>query len=520
MKNIQKGMPAVLAVLMISSILAACGSNSESSKPEDSLNSKDPKATQSPAEQLKEVTLKIILPGDDRPAKQEVLNALYEKTKDKLNAKFEINFVPFSDYQNKLTMMAASGDNYDAAFTADWFGYANFVNKGAFKDLTELMPKYAPDLYKYYKDNNMLSSASVNGKIMAAPWTELKTSKPIFIYRKDIADKLNVQPGDLSTIEGIDSFLTSIAKAKPDMTVFDMAMRGAAGDIVTLLHPKYELWDMGFSNLYMDLNDPNKKVIPLEQTPMFKEAVKLSKKWYDNGIISKNALADKENKPFETGKVFSGKNTVGALYGKTLFTEKTAVKAAVEVYPNKKFARDSQMNNAIVINKNAANPERMLMFLNLITTDRDVYDMFMYGIKDKTYTLDARGEVGFAPGDDPSKPLWQNWNNWGFYRADFARPSEITSVEDMQKTKQFVQRPNIVVSPIAGFTPSPDAIKTELAKRDQLSNEQGKLLLSGIIKGDIDTAINDYIQKQKDAGIDKIIAEVQRQVDEYSKSNK
>ena len=167
--------------------------------------------------------------------------------------------------------------------------------------------------------------------------------------------------------------MTAIAKGNPGMTAFNVNVgSAAAGDIVPLLSPKYEMWDMGFSSLYMDLNDPNKKVIPLEQTPMFKEAVTLAKKWYDNGVISKNALADKENKPFETGKAFSGKSIYESLYETTTFTDKSAVQGAVEVYPSKKSARDSQMNNAMAINKNAANPERMLIFMNMLTTDKDV----------------------------------------------------------------------------------------------------------------------------------------------------
>ena len=74
-----------------------------------------------------------------------------------------------------------------------------------------------------------------------------------------------------------------------------------------------------------------------------------------------------------------------------------------------------------------------------------------------------------------------------------------------------------MLSPITGFTPAPDAIKTELAKRQQLADEQGKLLLSDIIKGDVDAAIKEYIEKQKAAGLDKILAEVQKQVDEFAK---
>lgn len=468
---------------------------------------------------LKEVTLKIFIPGDDKPGKALVENALYELTKDKLNAKFEFDFVAFGDYQNKLTMMAASGDDYDACFTADWYGYANMVNKGAFLNLNELAPKYAPNLYTLYKKNNMLSSASVNGQLMALPWTELKTSKPVFAYRKDIANKLKIQPGDLTTIGGIDRFVTAIAKAKPGMTVFDMNIgsAGMKGDIVALLCPKYEYLDLGYHSLYMNLRDPKHKVVPLEQTPMFTEAVKLAKKWYDTGVISKNALTEKQTKLFENGLTFSGKSTNGRLYEKTLFTDKNAVNAAVEVYPKNLFARDSQMNNAMAINKNAANPERMLMFMDLLTTDRAVYDTLWYGVKDKTYSLDSNGVIGFAKGEDPSKALWQGWMGWGFERINFVRPTVSRSAFAVKQELNYAMRPNVVVSPIAGLVPNSDPIKTELAVRDQICDEQGKLLLAGMVNGDVDTAIKDYVAKQKASGLDKILAEVQKQVDAFTK---
>ncbi|MNW33042.1 Bacterial extracellular solute-binding protein [compost metagenome] len=464
---------------------------------------------------LKEVTLKIFLPGDDKVAKNDVLQALYEKTKDRLNAKFEINFIPFGDYQSKLTMLASSGDSYDAAFTADWFGYSQMVNKGAFLDLSELAPEHAPNLYKIYSDKNMLSSASMNGKLMALPWTEIKTSKPVFQYRKDIAEKLNVEPGDLTTIEGVDMFLTAINKANPGMPIFYQNMNASEGSIGALLAPKYEYVDLGFHSLYIDLNDPAHKVMPIEQTPMFKEAVTIAKKWYDEGIISKNTLNDKTNTPFENSNAFSQKNIIATLFEEVNFTDKNAVNGAAEVYPGNKFIRDSQMNNAIVINKNAANPERMLMFMDLLSTDREVYDLFFYGIKDKTYTMDENGVIGFVPGEDPSKPLWQNWFNWGFLREEFTRPTISRSEKAIQENREFVIRPNILVSPTAGLVPITDNIKTELSARDQLISEEGKLLLVGIIKGDVDQAINSYIEKQKAVGLDKILADVQKQVDDF-----
>ena len=497
-----------MSLFMMVTMLGACNSKTATTKD----------ATTTTKEELKEVTLKIFTAGDDKAGKADVLAALAAQTKDKLNAKFEINFVAFGDYQNKLTMMAASGDDYDAAFTADWFGYSNMVNKGAFLDLTELAPKYAPNLYKIYKDNDMLNSASVNGKLLALPWTELKTSKPVFGYRKDISDKLAITPGDLTTIEGIDTFVTAVAKANPGVTPFDLNIGGAGlkGDIVALLAPKYEYLDMSYHSLFMDLNDATHKVVPLEQTPMFKEAVTLAKKWYDSGVISKNAMSSKESQPFESGKTFGQKNTAGRLYEKTNFTDPKAAAAAVEVYPDNKFIRDSQMNNAMAINKSAANPERMLMFMDLISTDKAVYNTLMYGIKDKTYSLDASGIVGFATGESAAKPLWQGWNNWGFDRADFVLPTVSRTADAMKKETEYATRENIVISPISGFVPVSDAVKTDLAQRDQIADEQGKLLLSGMVKGSVDADIATYVAKQKSAGLDKILADVQKQVDAFT----
>jgi putative aldouronate transport system substrate-binding protein len=518
-----------LALVLMVSAFAGCGAAKEQSETSTAAASTSSAAETSAgtaaesstpaAEPLKEVTLKFFIPGDEKAAKKDVLNYLYEQTKDRLNAKFEINFVAFGDYVNKMTMMAAAGDQYDACFTADWFGFNDLVNKGAFLGLNDLMPQYAPNLLKVYDDSGISNTIKVNGQIMALPWTRIKTSKPTFVWRQDLADKIGVQPGEIKTIEDVDKYLTEVAKANPGTTVFDMNIGGGGmhGDIVTLLIPKYELYETLFHQFVTDLNDSTNKIIPLEQSDLFREAVKYAKKWYDAGIISKNALSFKEANPFENGKVFSQKNISERLYETVNFVDKTAKCNGVEVYADKKFARDSQLNNAMAINKNAANPERTLMFMDLITTDKDVYTTLWYGIKDKTYTTDASGIIGFAPGEDPGKPLWQNWMAWGFLRANFETPTATRSAEAIQKEIEFATRSNIVMPPLKGYIPDPTPIKTELAKRDQLFEEQGKLLLAGIVKGDVDKAVDEYIEKQKAVGLDKIMAEVQKQIDENVK---
>jgi putative aldouronate transport system substrate-binding protein len=70
------------------------------------------------------------------------------------------------------------------------------------------------------------------------------------------------------------------------------------------------------------------------------------------------------------------------------------------------------------------------------------------------------------------------------------------------------------MSPIAGLIPNTDSIKTEIAKRDALYDQIGKLLVFGAVT-DVDKTLDDYIAKQKAAGLDKILAEVQKQVNAW-----
>ncbi len=486
-----------------------------------SVNSKDseflsPQNGQTP---IKEVTLKFFFPGEEKSAKDEVLNALYNQTRERLHARFEFTFIPYGDYINRLTMMTASGNNYDAVFTADWLNYSAMATKKAFLNLNEILPEYAPNLYKYYKDHKMLADCSIDGQIMALPWTQIKTSKPVFVWRKDIADKFGIIPGELTTIEGIDRFLTKIEEANPGITVFDMHMSGTgtSGDILPLLHPKYEYADIGFHSFFVDLRDQTPRLIPLEQTEMFREAVYLARRWYKKGIISKNALVEKQIYLYENGRVFSKKDTNQALYETINFTDKSAVSSAVEIYPGKKFIRDSQMNNAMALNKYSANPERTLIFFELLTTDQSVYDTLIYGIKGKTYTINKKDEIEFVKGESSSRSYWLNWFNHGFKRIDMERPTVGRSMAAIKKEREYAMRPNIVISPLSGFSLNTDLIRTQLARRDQLCEEQGKLLLAGIGTGDVDKAIDEYIQNQKSSGLDKILVELQKQIDTFTK---
>lgn len=505
-----------LAAMMCMAAMTGCGAETQET-PESAAG----KTEAGKASGLEPVSLKLWSCSDKYKAQDEVLAKFCETYKDKLNIdKIEFNYVPFGDYEDKMTSLVAGGDDFDGMFVADWMLYNKMSNKGGLMPLNDLMQKYAPSLYQTYQENGSMTASSIDGQLVAMPWTKKKSSKAILFYRKDLAEKYGVDTSKLETIEDLDAMLTD-AKAKvPDITIFESGFpRGNTySDVLAFLHSKYEMDNMNYHTLTFDLNGEKPLLQAVEETPMFKEAVTWMNKWYNEGIVSKNELSETDTKLFENGKTFAKVGLYNDAMEGVVFNVPGAELGYAELYPDGKYRFDSPLNNAFAVNKNAANPERLLMLMELLNTDEAAYDLFMYGIEGETYVKGSDGTIQFPVGQDVTNSTFLGWFCWPFIRAQFDKPSGKVTPEALEKEDQWLKKTSLVVSPLVGFNPDTSSIKTELAQRDQLYDEQGKLLLEGIVENnDVDAAVNKYIDSQKAAGLDKILSYMQGEADQMVK---
>ena len=81
---------------------------------------------------------------------------------------------------------------------------------------------------------------------------------------------------------------------------------------------------------------------------------------------------------------------------------------------------------------------------------------------------------------------------------------------------EFIKQLNADAAPskMQGFTLDTDPIKTELAQVNAVIGEYKSTLASGAAP-DADALYKDFVDKLIKAGDDKIVAEVQRQIDEW-----
>lgn len=484
-------------------------------------------ATQSAApavEPLKPVKLRFYFPGDKKAATDEVWAALADKFKAQLNCTYEVNFIPFGDYKDKLIVMAASGDNWDMNYDGPWQAYTQMQNKGAYMDLSKLLPQYAPDLNKKYQETGTLAPATVGGKIVALPWTLSGSLRPWIDWRSDLPNiaALNIQTNSVKTVDDVDKLLHDIKKAYPDKTTMCVGniMLGQVFDI-TLLRDGYMATE--FHNLYVKADDPKCTLIPIETTDTFKNTVILTRKWVEDGIISKDEMVDKTYAAdkWYNGTVLARTITHEYSFCNNPFLDPTFKRDSSELYPENKFFNRTPLGNCMCVNKNAANPERSLMWMNMMETSQDFYDMVFYGIPGKTYNLDGKA-AKYPDGMTQANSNYMDWTGqWTLWKPQFMRPDATYGDGFWQKEADYAKLPQNINNPIDGLFFNTDSVKNEIARRDQLYEELGKPLVFGLVKNeDIDKSITDYVAQEKAAGLDKIISECQAQVDAFLAAKK
>ncbi|QGQ98956.1 extracellular solute-binding protein [Paenibacillus psychroresistens] len=523
-------MLALALFLMLSIVLSACSSKKDveeavpttappasSTAPAVSASAAPPVT---PAADEKEVTLRFYFGGDKKSATDEIWKAVSDYVKAKgLNVNFNISTIPFPDYKQKMLVMAASGDDWDMNFDGDWLSIFQMAAKGGYMSLNDLLPKYAPNLYKKYQDAGTLQAATVNGEIIALPWTMEMNQRIFANWRSDLAKKagINPAPGAIKTIEDVDKFVHEFKKAYPNQKF------GRSGPL-DLIQPKYELVKTDWHFLYFDVNDPLVKLVPIEQTPAYREAINLAEKWKDDGIINSDALVTKEDGAVEwrNGKNIFTITSHEWTYNTMNFSEPGAEREGAEMYPDKKQVNRTALANVVAINKNSKNADKVLRFLDMLEVDQKLYDLVQYGIEGKTYVLNGN-KADYPAGMDGGSSNYMEWGGqWALWKPQYMRPNPSYPDGFWQKEADFAHEPTNIVNPIDGLLLAEDNVKTEAAKRDQLQDEFGKALeLGSIPKGKTaDQAVDEYIAKQKAAGVDKFVAEAQKQVDAFLASKK
>lgn len=326
---------------------------------------------------------------------QEVFQEISKKTG------IEVEFIHPAVGQEKeqLALLVASGDLPDIIQIRGLYdgGATAGVDDKVFLDLTDLMPKYAPDYYKQIISSAMSYRMATNNDNKLYQFDIIKQTAPAF-------ERINFTDAIIKKYN-ITEMPVTIADYEAIFEKFKLDNLPGFAPIETGQVEQF-MWPFGIAPGFFLGEDGSVKWGPA--TTEYKEYLTLMNKWYEAGYLYKDFISNMT--PTERRALFSNLQ-VGMIIDSTDLAKSMAGSAGYTTmpanYPRMTEDQPIHFENvswdalpdggsmATVITASCKNPELAMNYLNYYYTQEGA-DLANWGIKDKSYTVDAGGKKTFT----------------------------------------------------------------------------------------------------------------------------
>ena len=501
------------AAAMIGLLLAACAAPAAAPKAAEAPKAEATAATTSGDQtaNLPPVTITFTYGGNVFKDVDAVSEALSEIAQNRINATIKLKPIDWGAYDEKMKLAFAAGEECDIVFVAPWINnYIQNIANGNIIPLDDLLPTYAPKLWSSMPESSW-EAARVNGKIYGVLNQQIWVKPFGFSVRKDLADKYKLDVTSIKKYEDLEPFIKAVKEGEPDVTPLQSAynwMFETAGfdPIVSQETPVAIRYD-----------DASMKVFNAAASDEFKAAVELARKWYLAGYAPKDKIEDADAEAmWRAGQFAMSMAGVvkpgGDIESRQRFGQDVYQQSVTQ--PFLTTAGSTATTNAIC--RTSKNPERAMMVLELLNTDKDFYNLISKGIEGKHWEWADQANMVIKPG--PNNADYNPNTDWEFgnqFNAYYIDPEQAKL-----KVWEATYKLNNDSPPSAalGFNFNPDPVKTELANISAVVKELSEPLTNGMV--DPETALPEYLTRLDEAGLQQVIEETQRQLNEWAKGKK
>lgn len=505
-------------LLALCLVLGACGSNNpnngnagngQGNSVPDSTNT-----ASSGNEKPYELTVAFVTFGNTPADIAQVQEEISKLAKEKINATVKLLPIAIGSWNQQMNLMLTSNEKLDLIVTGSsaTFGYGPQVAKGQLLPLNDLIEKYGEGI-KTAVGEEFMNASNIGGSIYGVPSIRDLAVNYGLLIRKDIADKYSIDLAGMTTLDDLEAAMKIIKAGEPDTAVI---APGAAGQSIV----DYLMGDidrLGDTFGVLQNNGSELKVVNWYETTQYAELVKRVRSWYNAGYILKDAATNKES----IGDLIKGQRTLAyvANLKPGIESQESRLTGTEIVRANltEPFAKTETVTNIMWgIPRNSSNPERAMQFLNLMYTDKDVINLFDWGIEGKHYVkTDKDNVIKYPDGVDATSSGYNLNMGWLFGNQFLSHTFEGDDPDIWNKLNEFNQ--SAVKSKALGFTFDTAPVKTEFAAVVNVLNQNKMGLETGTL--DPEKTLPEFISKLKAAGIEKILAEKQKQLDAWA-SNK
>ena len=120
-----------------------------------------------------------------------------------LNITLNLNFIDWGSYEQKMQNSIASNEKVDLMWTSSWLANVyDYTRQGAFLDISDLAPKYAPDMAATLK-GEFWDGTVLNGGHYAVPVNKEKSAQKGWLFNKKMIDEYGLDVSKVKSAEDI-----------------------------------------------------------------------------------------------------------------------------------------------------------------------------------------------------------------------------------------------------------------------------------------------------------------------------
>lgn len=432
-------------------------------------------------------------PGETFADSKAVNDAANEIFESKLGV--GVKMVPITEkyYDKKMELLISSGEDYDICFTSNWVNnFQNNVLEGKFYPITDLLEK-TPTLTETIPDF-VWEGTKYNSDIYAVPNYQVLYSQKALVLKNEVFEKY-------------ESYLENIEKPDDLEPFFDKVY--SENDVKKGLSNSlgHDFWldnEQIVGAEMFSVKVGGDKVFCSYLEPEYEEYIKTMSRFFKKGYVGND--------------IYSQVHGGGELISTTLYKpgalkydeEGNPLDVKYIVLSEPTISQKAGVSALTAINKNCKNPLMALKIIELVNNDKKLYNTMCFGLEGVHYKKESENVITLI--DTKRYNLNRDWVFGNQFNAYYTNAENVGSWEETDKNNKTATKGKLY-----NFRFDTEPVKDELMMLASVISEY-KYLQDGV-----DEIGNDYIEfKQKllDAGALKVQEEIQRQIDEFEKSEK
>ena len=462
-----------------------------------------------------------------RAGVEEAINAylaeLYESRQVTANMQVSFHLVPWDPAWTEQAIGALMNDEkIDLIFTADWEGYVQEIQERKLVPLGDLLDNFGSGILASLPAD-FLEGVKYNGQIYGIPTNKELCVPTGLIVNKTAAAQIGWDPDKdpVRTTEELEPYLAKYKALYPDKYPYLMEQGrwsdepwghdwiGLPGDVLSM-------------KFAMDENGKyDETVYSIYETELQEAHIRLMYRWAQLGYIAPDAATYDYNGIFGTGDflVFTQPLKGNGIKSTEMYAANKAAGVpefeCTEITLQELYKVTCQAGGSMFAIPRTGRADYAMQFLNLMHTDPVLINLMLFGEEGVNYTKVNETQVEKI--DDAH---WWYGLHGGAWTVGNTKLQYVLTTEDPEKNAKLQEYAlDAPMTASYGFRFDKKKAETLEAVEEVVREYARPLMVGAVDPDDPEKGLEAFRKALKEAGVDELKAEVERQYEEWKSAN-